>query len=113
VREQQGRINGSDGENAMPHLEEGGSIRTSGEVRQQRKTDRKTGGEKRKRTLFGSFIKTYLPSGIFKHRSATVLTMPQPFAKETLSWVAKSKGRMDAVLRMTCRVLSRGFARET
>ena len=64
-------------------------------------------------TLFGSFTRTYLPSGIFKHKSATVLTIPHPFARETLSWAAKSIGRIEAVLKMTCRVLSRGFARET
>ena len=63
-------------------------------------------------TLLGSFTNTYLPSGIFMHMSVTVRTIPQPFAKETLSWAAKSVGRIDAVLKMTCRVLSRGFPRE-
>src|SRR5260221_10390191 len=46
------------------------------------------------------------------HKSATVLTIPQPFDKATLSCAAKSAGRKDAVLRITWRVLSRGFARE-
>ena len=63
-------------------------------------------------TLLGSFTNTYLPSGIFIHMSVTVRTIPQPLAKETLSWAAKSVGRIEAVLRMTCRVLSRGFPRE-
>jgi hypothetical protein len=45
-------------------------------------------------------------------RSVTVLTMPQPFASETLSCAAKSVGRTEVVLRMTCRVLSLGLARE-
>ena len=63
-------------------------------------------------TLLGSFTNTYLPSGIFMHMSVTVRTIPQPFAKETLSWAAKSVGRIEAVLKMTCRVLSRGFPRE-
>ena len=63
-------------------------------------------------TLLGSFTNTYLPSGIFMHMSVTVRTIPQPFAKETLSWAAKSVGRIEAVLKITCRVLSRGFARE-
>ena len=44
--------------------------------------------------------------------SVTVRTIPQPFAKETLSWAANSVGRIEAALKMTCRVLSRGFARE-
>lgn len=47
------------------------------------------------------------------HMSVTVRTIPHPFASETLSWAAKSVGRIDAVLKMTCRVLSRGLARET
>ena len=64
-------------------------------------------------TLLGSLINTYFPSGIFMQRSVTVRTIPQPFASETLSWLVKSVGRMDAVLKMTWRVLSRGFARET
>ena len=63
-------------------------------------------------TLLGSFTNTYLPSGIFMHMSVTVRTIPQPFAKETFSWAAKSVGRIEAVLNMTCRVLSRGFPRE-
>lgn len=46
------------------------------------------------------------------HRSVIVLTIPQPFAIETLSWLAKSVGRIEAVLRMTCRVLSLGLTRE-
>lgn len=37
------------------------------------------------RTLFGSLMSTYLPSGCFMHMSATVRTMPQPFASETFS----------------------------
>ena len=45
-------------------------------------------------------------------RSVTVLTMPQPFASETLSCAAKSVGRTDVVLKMTCLVLSLGLARE-
>jgi hypothetical protein len=62
--------------------------------------------------LLGSLTKTYLPSGIFMQRSVTVLTMPQPFASETLSCAAKSVGRTDVVLKMTCLVLSLGLARE-
>ena len=63
-------------------------------------------------TLLGSFTNTYLPSGIFMHMSVTVRTILQPLAKETLSWAAKSVGRIEAVLKMTCRVLSRGCPRE-
>lgn len=63
-------------------------------------------------TLFGSLTNTYLPSGIFMHISVTVRTIPHPLANETLSCAAKSVGRIDAVLKMTCRVLSRGLARE-
>ena len=57
-------------------------------------------------------IRTYLPSGCFMRMSVTVRTMPQPFASDTLSWFAKSAGRTDCVLRITWRVVSRGFARE-
>lgn len=46
------------------------------------------------------------------HRSVMVLTIPQPLETETLSWLAKSVGRIEAVLRMTCRVLSLGLIRE-
>ena len=46
------------------------------------------------------------------HRSVMVLMIPQPLATETLSWMAKSVGRIEAVLRMTCRVLSLGLTRE-
>lgn len=46
------------------------------------------------------------------HKSVMVLTIPQPLATETLSWLAKSVGRIEAVLRMTCRVLSLGLTRE-
>ena len=53
------------------------------------------------RTLLGSFTSTYLPSGIFMHRSVTVRTIPQPFARETFSCAAKSTGLIDAVDRMT------------
>lgn len=63
-------------------------------------------------TLLGSLTSTYFPSGCLMARSAMVRTIPHPFASETLSWAAKSTGRTDVALRMTCRVLSRGFARE-
>jgi hypothetical protein len=43
------------------------------------------GGRGGTHTLFGSLTRTYLPSGIFRHKSATVLTMPHPFARDTLS----------------------------
>jgi hypothetical protein len=66
----------------------------------------------RRRTLLGSLTSTYLPSGIFMQRSVTVRTMPHPFWSDTLSCAANSVGRMDAVDKMTWRVLSRGFARE-
>ena len=56
--------------------------------------------------------RTYLPSGCFMHMSATVRTIPQPLARETLSCAAKSAGLVDVVLKMTWRVLSRGLARE-
>lgn len=46
------------------------------------------------------------------HRSVMVLMIPQPLAMETLSWMAKSVGRIEAVLRMMCRVLSLGLTRE-
>lgn len=65
-----------------------------------------------KRTLFGSFTRTYLPSGCFMHMSATVRTIPHPLARETLSCEAKSAGRVDVVLKITWRVLSRGLTRE-
>lgn len=63
-------------------------------------------------TLFGSLMRTYLPSGCFMHMSVTVRTIPQPFASETFSCEAKSVGRVDIEPKMTWRVLSRGFARE-
>jgi hypothetical protein len=63
-------------------------------------------------TRLGSFINTYLPSGCFMQRSATVRTIPHPLARETFNCAANSVGRIDAVLRTTCRELSRGFARE-
>ena len=53
------------------------------------------------RTLLGSLIKTYLPSGIFMQRSVTVRTMPHPFASDTLSCAAKSVGRTEVVLSTT------------
>ena len=46
------------------------------------------------------------------HRSMIAFMMPHPLARETLSWLAKSKGRYEAVLRITWRVLSREFTRE-
>lgn len=64
------------------------------------------------RTLFGSFTRTYLPSGCFKHMSATVRTIPQPFASDTFNWAAKSAGRVEVVLNMTWRMLSRGLTRD-
>ena len=64
------------------------------------------------RTLFGSFISTYFPSGCFIHRSMIALTIPHPLASETFNWPAKSNGRYDAVPRMTWRVLSRMLTRE-
>lgn len=63
-------------------------------------------------TLLGSLTKTYFPSGIFIQRSVTVRTIPHPLASDTLSCAANSVGRTEAVLRMTCRLLSRGLARE-
>ena len=51
--------------------------------------------------MLGSFTRTYLPSGCFMHMSATVRTIPQPFASETLSCAAKSVGRVEVVLRIT------------
>jgi len=53
------------------------------------------------RTLFGSFISTYFPSGCLMHKSMIALMMPHPLASETFSWLAKSRGRYDAVLRIT------------
>jgi hypothetical protein len=64
-------------------------------------------------TRLGSLIKTYLPSGCFKQRSVTVLTMPHPLARDTLSWPAKSLGRKVTVLKITWRHLSLGLARDT
>lgn len=53
------------------------------------------------RTLFGSFTSTYFPSGCFMHRSIIAFMMPHPLASDTFSWLAKSKGRYEAVLRIT------------
>lgn len=63
---------------------------------------RKEGGRMTdERTLFGSLMSTYFPSGCFMHRSVTVRTMPQPLGSETFSWAAKSAGLTDVALRMT------------
>ena len=68
--------------------------------------------ENKELTLFGSLMRTYLPSGCFMHMSVTVRTIPQPFASETFSCEAKSIGRVDIEPKMTWRALSRGFTRE-
>ena len=63
-------------------------------------------------TLLGSLISTYFPSGCFIHRSATVRTMPHPLCSDTFNCPAKSVGLIEVVLRITCRVLSLGLARD-
>lgn len=73
--------------------------------------ERKEG--RKRHTLLGSLTSTYLPSGIFMQRSVTVRTMPHPLANDTFNWAAKSRGLIDAVDKITWRVLSRGVARDT
>ena len=64
------------------------------------------------RTLFGSRMRTYLPSGCLSARSAIVRTIPHPLAKLTFIWPAKSRGLYHCEPRIVCREASRGFARE-
>jgi hypothetical protein len=51
----------------------------------KRREEGKEERDERKRTLFGSLNNTYLPSGCFNAKSATVRTIPQPFERLTLS----------------------------
>jgi hypothetical protein len=68
--------------------------------------------ERRSRTLFGSRMRTYLPSGCLSARSAIVRTIPHPLAKLTFIWPAKSRGLYHCEPRIVCREASRGLARE-